>query len=83
MKTSRLVPLETNATPEYKKDPEDGSHMSHLAGRLNESPSTGPDHQGVGLREELDTDVIGECKGNQGGGEDKENATNEPEGPAF
>ena len=46
-------------------------------------PFTGIDYQEVGLREELDADVIRECKGNQGGGEDKENTTNKPEGPAF
>ena len=43
----------------------------------------GPDHQGVGLREELDADVIRECKGNQGGEDNEENTTNKPEGPAF
>ena len=58
--------METNAIPEYKKDPDDGSHMSHLAGRLNDSPFTDPDYQEVGLSEELDADIIRECKGNQG-----------------
>ena len=58
IKTSRLVPLETKTIPEYKKDLEGGSHMSHLAGRLSESPFTGTDYQEVGLREKLDVDVI-------------------------
>ena len=50
--------------------------MSHLTGRLKEVPFTGTNYQEVELREELDADVIRECKGNQGGGEDEENTTN-------
>ena len=77
------MPLETKTIPEYKKDLDNGSHMSHLAGRLDKWPFMGTDYHEVGLREELDVDVIRECKGDQGGEEDKENTTNKPEGPAF
>ena len=57
--------------------------MSHLARRLGESPFMGIDYHQVGLGEELDVDIIRECKGDQGEEEDKENTTNKPEGPAF
>ena len=57
--------------------------MSHLAGRLNDLPFTDPDYQEVGISEELDTDTSREYKGHQGEGEDEENTTNKPEGPAF
>ena len=83
VETSGWLPLDTKAVPECKKDLEDGSHMSHLAGRLNKVPFTGTDYQEVGLREKLDVDVIRECKGDQGGEEDEEKTTNKPEGPAF
>ena len=75
--------MEINAITEYKKDPDDGGHISHLARRLNDLPFMDPDHQEVGLSKELEVDVIRECKGNQGGEEDEENTTNKPEGPAF
>ena len=75
--------MEINAITEYKKDPDDGGHISHLARRPDNSSFMDPDHKEVGLSEGLEVDIIRECKGNQGEGDDKESATNEPEGPSF
>ena len=50
-KTSRPGPMEINAITEYNKDPDDGSHMSHLAGRPNGSPFIDSNTQNYGEAE--------------------------------
>ena len=63
--------MEINTITEYKKDPDDRGHISHLDGRLNNPSFMDPDHKEVGLSEGLEVQVIRECKGNQGEGDDK------------
>ena len=74
---------EINTITEYKRNPDDGGHISHLARRPDDLSFMDPDHKEGGLSEGLEVDVIRECKGNQGEGDGKENATNKPEGPSF
>ena len=77
------MPIEINAITKYKTDPDDGSHVSHLSRRPNNSFFMDPDHKEVRISEGLEVGIIRECKGNKEEGDDKESATNKPEGPSF
>ena len=44
-KASGPGPIEMNGITEYKKDPDDGGHISHLARRLNDLSFMDPNHK--------------------------------------
>ena len=75
--------MEIVAITEYKRNQDDGGHVSHLTRRPDNLFFMDPDHEEVRISEGLEADTIRECKGNKKRKDDKGSATNEPESLLF